>query len=219
MAALALFAVSSAPFRPSCGQRSSRWVELVGHHASLPLALCILLQDYRFAFADLFLKSAVALLLLMAVALGACFGVFVPLMRWHAVAGPLDPGALAAMVLVWVAAASALLAVRPVSAWFVDRVVLRRPDYDKTLTRVRRHDPAGRKTDLDVERRLRPRGPARHGRDVTAASAWLTRFPIWTVAWWSRAPTFGPLWSSPQSRSCSGCAPWTPLTRRSSSAR
>ena len=40
----------------------SWWVELVGHQASLPLALAILHQDYRFALADLFLKNAIALL-------------------------------------------------------------------------------------------------------------------------------------------------------------
>jgi hypothetical protein len=44
--------------------REAWWMALLGHHASLPLAIAILQQDYRFAFADLFLKRALALLLL-----------------------------------------------------------------------------------------------------------------------------------------------------------
>src|SRR5438128_1382699 len=43
-------------------------VELLGHHASLPLALAILYQDYPFALADLFLKRALTLLALVAAA-------------------------------------------------------------------------------------------------------------------------------------------------------
>ena len=62
-------------------QGDASWpVELVGHHASLPLAFAILYQDYRFALADLFLKRALALLALVAVAFAtvATFGVRSP---------------------------------------------------------------------------------------------------------------------------------------------
>jgi two-component system, LytTR family, sensor kinase len=152
VAALALFALSTLHFGRHSGNEAW-WVELIGHHASLPLALCILLQDYRFAFADLFLKSAMALLLLVAVSLGVCLGVFVPLMRLHAATGGLDPTTLAAMVLVWVVVASSLPMIRRVSTWLVDSVVLRRPDYDKTLASfVDTIEQA--ETDVDVERRL-----------------------------------------------------------------
>jgi hypothetical protein len=60
-AALAIFAVSALHFRSHAGNEAW-WVELAGHHASLPLALAILHQDYRFALADLFLEKAIALL-------------------------------------------------------------------------------------------------------------------------------------------------------------
>ena len=44
-------------------QGDASWpVELLGHHASLPLAFAILYQDYPFALADLFLKRALTLL-------------------------------------------------------------------------------------------------------------------------------------------------------------
>jgi len=165
VAALALFALTSLHF----GRHSANeawWVELVGHHASLPLALCILLQDYRFAFADLFLRRAIALLLLMAVALCVCFGVFVPLMRWQVATVVLDPGTLAAMVFVWVAVASALPAIQRASTWLVDSVVLRRPNCDETLTGfVDTIEQA--ETDVEVERRL---GQA-VGRPMGAVSA------------------------------------------------
>ena len=46
--------------------RGSWPVELLGHHASLPLALAILYQDFPFALADLFLKRALTLLALVA---------------------------------------------------------------------------------------------------------------------------------------------------------
>ena len=152
VAALALFALSALHFGRHSGNEAW-WVELIGHHASLPLALCILLQDYRFAFADLFLKSAIALLLLVAVSLGALFGVFAPLVRLHAATGGLDSASLAAMVLVWVAVASAFPVIRRVATWLVDSVVLRRPDYERTLASfVDTIEQA--ESDVDVERRL-----------------------------------------------------------------
>jgi two-component system LytT family sensor kinase len=131
--ALAVFALSALHFGRH-GGNESWWVELVGHHASLPLALAILIQDYRFAFADLFLKSAIALLLLVALSMGACLGIIVPLARWHDAAGALDPRATAAMVIVWMATAMTFPLLQRAAAWIVDRIVLRRPDYEATLT-------------------------------------------------------------------------------------
>ena len=51
---------------------SDTWsAALFGHHASLPLVLAILYEDYRFAFADLFLKRALALMLLAGIVLAS----------------------------------------------------------------------------------------------------------------------------------------------------
>src|SRR5437667_425805 len=61
VAALATFAVSALHLS-QFHQGEAAWpVELVGHHASLPLAFAILYQDYPFALADLFLKRALVL--------------------------------------------------------------------------------------------------------------------------------------------------------------
>ena len=62
IAALAVFAVSALHLSQLHAANPSWPVELLGHHASLPLALAILYQDYPFALADLFLKRALALL-------------------------------------------------------------------------------------------------------------------------------------------------------------
>ena len=70
-AALAIFAVSALHLS-QLHQGDASWpVELVGHHASLPLAFAILYQDYPFALADLFLKRALTLLALVALAFAA----------------------------------------------------------------------------------------------------------------------------------------------------
>ena len=76
-AALATFAVSALHLSQLHRGEASWPVELVGHHASLPLAFAILYQDYRFALADLFLKRALSLLAIVAVAFAAIasFGV------------------------------------------------------------------------------------------------------------------------------------------------
>ena len=71
MAALAVFAVSALHLGQLHTGEASWPMELVGHHASLPLALAILYQDYPFAFADLFLKRALALLAHRAIAFAA----------------------------------------------------------------------------------------------------------------------------------------------------
>ena len=61
---LSIFAVSALHLGHHTGREA--WpTELVGHHASLPLAVAILLRDYRFALADIFLKRALALTLVV----------------------------------------------------------------------------------------------------------------------------------------------------------
>src|SRR5581483_11685057 len=66
---LAVFAVSALHLSNHSGV-DPWWVALIGHHSSLLLALAFLHQDYRFALADIFLKRAVALVLLVSVVFG-----------------------------------------------------------------------------------------------------------------------------------------------------
>src|SRR5438132_2866567 len=54
--AMSVFAVSALHLSSPELSEDPWWLQLAGHHASLPLALLILYQDFRFALADIFLK-------------------------------------------------------------------------------------------------------------------------------------------------------------------
>jgi len=127
-AALAVFAVSALHLSQLHKGEASWPVELLGHHASLPLALAILYQDYPFALADLFLKRALALLAIVTVAFVtiATFGVRSAAFA-HLVAS--DPRQVGVLVTLWVGTALLYPTLRRMTTWFVDAIVLRRPDY------------------------------------------------------------------------------------------
>ena len=137
VAALATFAVSALHLS-QLHKGDPAWpVELVGHHASLPLAFAILYQDYPFALADLFLKRALALLAILAVAFAA-IGIFGMQSSAFAAFVQIDPRQVGALVTLWVATALLYPRLQRLTAWFVDTIVLRRPDYRSlraTLTR------------------------------------------------------------------------------------
>jgi two-component system LytT family sensor kinase len=142
-AALAIFAVSALHLSQLHRGEASWPVELVGHHASLPLAFAILYQDYPFALADLFLKRALSLLATVTVAFVAIatFGA-----RSDAFAEFLqhDPRQVGLLVTLCVAIALVYPALRQVTTRFVDRVLLHRPDYPSlraaVARRVQAHD-------------------------------------------------------------------------------
>jgi len=128
VAALAVFAVSALHLSQFHSGDTSWPVELLGHHASLPLALAILYQDYPFALADLFLKRALALLAVVTIAFVAVatFGD-----RSDAFAAFIegDPQHFAQLMALWVATALLYPTMRAATAWFVDAILLRRPNY------------------------------------------------------------------------------------------
>jgi Histidine kinase/Histidine kinase-, DNA gyrase B-, and HSP90-like ATPase len=126
-AALVLFSVSAwhlAQHEPG----AEAWHEVVlGHHASIPLALAILWIDYRFALADTFLKRALAILVLVTVVVGLYFGLY-------GVSAGREPQLSVSPR--WVLVGLALFTttalcypiMRGATAWFVDVVLLKRPD-------------------------------------------------------------------------------------------
>ena len=77
---LALFAMSFLHF--GAGHASQAWSsELIVHHAGIPLALFVLLQDYRFVLLDAFVRfltNALLAVLMAALAMEAAFRVFAP---------------------------------------------------------------------------------------------------------------------------------------------
>lgn len=133
-AALAAFATTALHLsRHSAQVNESFLAAVLGHQGSLPLVLTILYQDYRFALVDLFLKRAVALLLLVAIAALGYLTLVAP-----ALADPnADPLRMPLLVLgLWVGSALAFPWLRAGVGAFVDRTLLQRPDYRQVRTVV-----------------------------------------------------------------------------------
>jgi two-component system, LytTR family, sensor kinase len=126
--ALLIFAVSSLHLSTHDGQ--NLWViELVAHQSSLPLAFAILMQDFRFAFADLFLKRALSLMLLALLAFGLYIYVAVPLLAWHETHETDDAQAAFIVIGLWIVTALTYPLLHRAAVWFVDKIILRRSDY------------------------------------------------------------------------------------------
>ncbi len=126
--ALLIFAVSSLHL--SSRTEDSSWiVELVAHQSSLPLALVILHQNYRFAFADLFLKRGISLLLISLIAFALYVFVAAPFLSFDEATRRNDVLALGLLIALWIATSLAYPSVHRFARWFVDTVILKRPDY------------------------------------------------------------------------------------------
>lgn len=126
--ALLVFAVSSLHLS---GEREGNYwyVELIAHQSSLLLALAILYQNYRFAFADLFLKRALSLILIALAALAEYIFIAVPLLRYHETHDRDDVQAAGLIVTLWVATAIVYPFVYKFAVWLVDTIILHRANY------------------------------------------------------------------------------------------
>ena len=133
--ALLVFAVSALHLSRNTGE-SSWWVELVAHQSSIPLALAILYQNFRFAFADLFLKRAISLVLIAAVAFGLYVGVAAPILRYHETHDRNDVFAISVILTLWIATALVYPLLHRAAEWLVDRVILQRADYTHLQERI-----------------------------------------------------------------------------------
>ena len=138
VAALAVFAVSALHLSHHEGRDYSWWVEVIGHHASLPLAVAILYEDYRFALADIFLKRALALVLLVALASGLFLNVGAPLLERRGKVGSADPFSVGMLIGLWVATALVYPWLRRSIVRFVDAWLLRRVDYEAMRVEIAR---------------------------------------------------------------------------------
>jgi len=123
--ALAVFAASGFHLTGHDGGETW-WMALVGHHASLPLAIAILQQEYRFAFADLFLKRALSMLVL-ATGLLAAWALAASVVPYSAIRLD-DPITFAVILALWLATTMAYPHVRRRTDRFVDAQVLGRLD-------------------------------------------------------------------------------------------
>lgn len=135
--ALAVFAVSALHLSRREGA-DPWWLALTGHQASLPLALAFLHEDYRFALADMFLKRALALILLVSLVFGLYAMGISPLLGSAIGNSIADQRTTLMLLAMWVVTALAYPWIRTISASFVDKMVLRRADYDMLLAEVGR---------------------------------------------------------------------------------
>ncbi|MBK9164411.1 MAG: histidine kinase [Acidobacteria bacterium] len=133
--ALLVFAVSSLHLVSHRGSGSSWPVELIAHQSSLPLVLAILYQNYRFAFADIFLKRAVSLILLAFVAFGLYVAVAGQATEAVARLSPNIPST-AIILVFWVGTALLYPSISRFAGWLVDTVLLKRPDYESFLNEL-----------------------------------------------------------------------------------
>lgn len=125
MVILAVLAAAAIPFSHHQSGEYAWWMELIGHHASLPLAVAILYQDFRFAFGDIFLKQALSLMGLVGIAMGLYAGLGALQLEQPA------PFMDAILIGLWVGTALIYPYVSRGASWVVDTVVLQRPDYEK----------------------------------------------------------------------------------------
>jgi len=133
--ALLVFAVSALHLSGEL-EGSSWMVEMAAHQASLPLALTILYQNYRFAFADLFLKRAVSLILLSLTAFGLYIWVAAPLLRYHETHDRDDASAISLILTLWIATALIYPLLYRAASWLVDKIILHRADYARLQSEV-----------------------------------------------------------------------------------
>jgi signal transduction histidine kinase len=129
IASLAIFAISGFHLSGRHIGEYSWGLELLGHHASLPLAFAILFFDYRFALADLFLKRALTLIVMVA-AVSVLFAI-VPTLTGASELS--DPATLSMLVLFATVSMLVYPLVRSSVFSFIDRIVLRRVDYATVL--------------------------------------------------------------------------------------
>ncbi len=129
VAILAVIAAAAIPFSHHQSGEYVWWMELIGHHASLPLAVAILYQDFRFAFGDIFLKRALVLMGLVGIAMGLYAGLDAS--QYSSRSERPAPFMDAMLIALWVGTALLYPYVSRGASWVVDTVVLRRPDYEK----------------------------------------------------------------------------------------
>jgi two-component system, LytTR family, sensor kinase len=198
MAALAVVAVSALHLGRFHGAQESWPTELVGHHASIVLAFAILYQDYRFALADLFLKQALALLVLVGLVLGA-FSIVEPMLA--AADGRLQQSAIALLLALWAGTALLFPVFRRAVDWFVDRVVLTRADYDRLLSQLTEDVQQCESTEAVLNRACEVVAPALTAAAVTWHERTLSspadvrprEIAIWTAEPPQHVLTIGPL--------------------------
>jgi signal transduction histidine kinase len=135
--AAAVLAFSGSAWHLAGHQSIEAWPSAVfGHHASLPLALAVFYQDYRFVLADVFLRRALALTLLAGLALGLYLGVAEPVLSAVGGHAHTDARVEGLILVLWIGTALAYPALQRAAGFLVDRAILGRADYAELRARI-----------------------------------------------------------------------------------
>lgn len=134
-AAMLVFVLSGMHF-VTTSEGNSWFIELIAHQSSVPLGLVILYQNYRFAFADLFLKRAISVMLLAGSAFFLYIGVGAPLLKYHETHDRNDVFAISVILLLWMVTAFAYPWLHRIANWLVDKVILNRANYDEIISQI-----------------------------------------------------------------------------------
>src|SRR5205814_2280659 len=89
-----------------------------------------------FALADIFLKRALALIVLVSLVFGIYAIGVAPIFNTWTIQGGADEQMILMLLAIWVGTALVYPWIRSSTAWFVDNVVLQRPDYDMLLAQA-----------------------------------------------------------------------------------
>jgi signal transduction histidine kinase len=156
IAAMSVFAVSALHLStPEFGE-DPWWLQLTGHHASLPLALLILYEDFRFAFADIFLKRALSFIFLV----GLIFGIFALGVMPIVSAQPTSERSITLLLAMWSLTALAYPFLRRIAESLIDKVVLKRVDYAQLATQLSAAIDGCEATDAILDETTKRLGPA-----------------------------------------------------------
>jgi signal transduction histidine kinase len=137
--AAALLVFAGSTFHLGGSREDSSWlVELFAHQSSLAIVLVILYQNYRFAFADLFLKRALSLIVVALLALVLYIWVAAPLLAFHDTHERYDVQAISTLLVLWIVTALVYPALHGLAVGVVDRVILRRSDLAKLQSEIER---------------------------------------------------------------------------------
>jgi len=154
--AMSVFAVSALHLSNHEFGQDPWWLQLAGHHASLPLALLILYQDFRFAFADIFLKRALSFIFLATLIFGIFVFAVIPILK----ESPTSDRSIALLLAMWGLTALAYPFLRRNAAWLIDKVVLKRVDYTLLAATLSRTIDRCESVAAIVDEAVRTLGPA-----------------------------------------------------------
>jgi signal transduction histidine kinase len=136
---LAVCSVAALPISHHSTDGLPWWLDFLGHHASLPIAVAVLYRDYRFVFVDRFVSKAFSFLLLVGVTVG-CYVLIVAVVPWleGGTTAPFSSAISALMISLWVATALGYPWLERKATWLIDRFILERPDYQELRRRLGR---------------------------------------------------------------------------------